>query len=124
MKNWYTSSKQTVVRAYHGTSKLFKKFDVEYAPQGVFWFTTDIEEIKDGRAGAVSTKYILVVDLTIKEHAGWEEYERDFLEQIKANGYNSIFLDNNIVMFETKDINIVGFFERMSDGKYSEFRKL
>lgn len=95
------------VIAYHGTNKKFKGFDKEYAPQGVFWFSDDKDKILKGESGAVSSKYILTVELTVNKTAGWEEYDKLFLSEIKQKGYDSIKLDDDWVIFDTKNIKIL-----------------
>jgi len=93
--------------AYHGTSRIFDRFDYEYASHGVFWFTEDIGKIRCGESGASSNKYICKVRLHVGNSAGWGEYERYGLGEIRGMGYDSILLDDDWVIYDSDDIEIL-----------------
>lgn len=95
------------ITAYHGTNKKFDKFDKNYAPQGVFWFSTDKDKILGGKAGALSSKYLLTVELSVNKTAGWDKYDKLYLSQIEDEGYDSIKLDDDWVIFDPKNIQIL-----------------
>jgi hypothetical protein len=95
------------IRAYHGSSEMFGEFDHEHSAMGIFWFTEDIEDIKNGTSGAVSNKYIATVELSVKNTAGWEEYESKMLQQIEEMGFDSIKLDDTWVIFDSDRIKII-----------------
>ncbi len=94
------------VTAYHGGNKPIRRFSRDYAAMGVFWFSEDKDKILHGESGAASTKYIMTVELNIKKTAGWDEYGKLLLAQIRNDGYNSIKLDDDWVMFDPKDIKV------------------
>jgi hypothetical protein len=95
------------IRAYHGSTVPISKFDRRFSAQGVFWFSEDMDKILRGESGAVSSKYLMEVILTVRKTAGWDEYEKLVLAQIKAMGYDSIKLDDNWVIFDPKNIKII-----------------
>lgn len=89
------------VKAYHGTRE-FKgnKFNRDYSVQGVFWFSEDLENIKSGQSGAAGFSKIIQVYLNPGKVAGWKEYEKLFLSQIKDMGFDSIKLDDDWIIFD------------------------
>ena len=92
--------------AYHGSSSPITKFDRKFSAQGVFWFSENKDKILKGESGAVSTKYIIEVVLTVNKTAGWDEYERLSLGEIYNLGYDSIHLDDDWVIFNNRAIKI------------------
>lgn len=111
-------AKNSIISAYHGTNKIFNSFDRQQTAQGVFWFSTDIEKIKGGTSGANSSEYIYVVDLVVEKTAGWKEYEKMYLQQIEDNGFDSINLDDDWVIFDPNRITIKKTYKRQKDGSY------
>lgn len=99
------SSKKII--AYHGSYTIIKRFDKKFSPQGVFWFTENKDDIKSGNAGALSTKHIMTVELTVKNVAGRTEYELLSLHEIKRRGFDSIKLGNIWAIFDSKNIKIL-----------------
>ncbi len=92
---------------YHGSDHYFNKFDVRRSAQGVFWFSEDKEDILSGKAGIGIPKYLYTVNLNVRNPAGWDEYQKLFLQQIKNMGFDSIKLDNNWVVFDSDNIKII-----------------
>ncbi len=92
---------------YHGTSKKFSKFIEKYSAQGVFWFTSDHNKISAGESGAQSSSHIMPVYLSLKNLAGWPEYEKLGLGQIENMGYDGIKLDDDYVVFDPKNIKSI-----------------
>lgn len=97
---------EKTITAYHGSNAPIKKFDRKYSSQGVFWFSEDKEKIIRGKSGALSFKYIITVKLNVKKIAGWKEYEPLSLGEIENEGFDSIKLDNDWVIFDNKDIKV------------------
>ncbi len=100
-----------VVKAYHGSNKPFAKFDRRFSAQGIFWFSEDLESIKRGESGANSSEYIAEVELTVDKVAGWDEYEKLCLIQIKDLGFDSIKLDDDLIIFDSNRIKILRWFK-------------
>jgi len=107
----YLAESQTLT-VYHGSNAPIKKFDRKFSAQGVFWFSEDKEKIQKGESGAVSSKYIITADITVNKTAGWEEYEKYFLAELKQQGYDSIHLDDDWVVFDAKNIKVTDIEER------------
>jgi len=99
-------------RLYHGTSSKFQKFDLEKSTQGLIWFTSDKDEILEGKAGAQGKGYIVEAEVTIKNPAGWDEYdkmglfelEREFDGAILPNSFNNEF---TAFVFNPNQIKII-----------------
>jgi hypothetical protein len=94
------------IRAYHGSNVPIKRFNRKFSAQGVFWFSEDKDKILRGESGALSSKYIITVDLKVNKVAGWDEYKPLGLGQIEDMGFDSIKLDDNWVVFDPKNIKI------------------
>lgn len=107
MKRYKKFFESTKIIVYHGSNSLIQKFDKNFSTQGVFWFTTDKDEILQGKSGASSTKYIIKVQLNLSKTAGWDEYEKLSLFEIEHMGFDSIKLDNNYIVFKNKNIKIL-----------------
>ena len=101
-----------ILTVYHGSNKPIQKFDKQYSAQGVFWFSEDKEKIQRGESGAVSSKYIITAEITVNKTAGWEEYDKFFLQELKHQGYDSIHLDDDWVVFDSKNIKVTDVEER------------
>lgn len=96
------------ITAYHGSNVSIKKFDKKFSPQGVFWFNTDEEEIISGNAGALSSKYIMKVELNFQNPAGRVEYNRYGLFELEQMGYDSVKLENgNWIVFNSNNIKVL-----------------
>lgn len=92
---------------YHGSNTNIDKFDRDFSAQGVFWFTSDKEKIIRGESGAASTRHIIPVYLSAKKLAGWPEYEKYGLQEIRELGFDGIKLDDDYVVFEPEQIKSV-----------------
>lgn len=94
-----------LVVAYHGSSVPIRRFSRKFSAQGVFWFSSDKAKILRGESGAVSAQYLMTCKLDVGSVAGWDEYERLGLSQIEAK-FDSIHLDDDWVIFDTKRIKV------------------
>ena len=110
-RNFMNEEERTVV-AYHGSNVPIRKFSRDFGAQGVMWFAEDKDKIISGESGALSSKYIMKVELTVDKTAGWEEYDKLYLKQIEDEGYDSIQLDDNWIIFDPKRVKVIGVEER------------
>src|SRR5574343_1111834 len=98
-KQFLLESKEII--AYHGSSVPIKKFDTKFfSPEGGFLFSENLNKIKNGESGAVSTKFIMKVKLTVNKIAGWDEYDDMVMDQILDAGYDSIHVDDDWILFD------------------------
>lgn len=108
MENWRSFNEEgNTVVAYHGSNVPIKKFSRDFGAQGVIWFSEDKDKILQGESGACSSKYIMKVELATDKTAGWDEYDKLYLKQIEDEGFDSIKLDENWVVFDPKRIKVI-----------------
>lgn len=98
--------------AYHGTDKKLTKFDPKKTAQGILWFSEDKDKIIRKEAGATTHGYIYKVELKVDKTAGWEEYDKLMLQQIREQGFDSIKLDDDWIIFDPKRVKILGVEKR------------
>ena len=77
---------------YHGTGATFNRFSLKHSTQGIIWFTSDIESIRKGEAGASGQGVILELQVNINKAAGWREYDQLMLAQLKQQGFDGAIL--------------------------------
>jgi hypothetical protein len=103
---------EAVYTVYHGTDKAFDKFDVKKGAQNIGWFSDNYNEIAKGESGAVSSKVILKCKISIKNPAGWDEYEDKSLWELQQMGYDGVILPignghNNYIVFKNSQVKIL-----------------
>lgn len=108
-KRWFgdskvvdTDGKPLVV--YHGSDTNITEFDPNKTQDGNLWFSSDRNKIESGEAGAAGTSNIIPVYLRADKLAGWDEYERLTIDQIIAEGYDGIQLDDDYIVFSPEQI--------------------
>ena len=95
------------LKVYHGTNANFNQFDLDYCAMGIIWFSSDENKILDGESGACGTSHIKEAYLSIKNPAGWTEYERYGIGELKGLGFDGIILDDNYVVFDPSQIKVI-----------------
>ena len=91
--------------AYHGTGAKFSRFALKYSTQGIIWFTSNKQSIVNKEVGANSHGYVITARLNIKKPAGWNEYHKYSIGELKGLGYDGIILDSS----ENSDLDYVVF---------------
>lgn len=105
-KTYYLNENKEIT-LFHGSSVPIKKFNRTFSAQGVFWFSENKEKILKGESGAVSSNYIMTCKVNINKTAGWVEYDTLGLDEIINKGYDSIQLDDDWIIFDSKNIKII-----------------
>lgn len=95
------------ILAYHGTNDLFSEFDAEKTQDSMFWFSTNKESIISGDSGAAGTKYIMTCLLSVNNPAGWDDYDKLTTDQLISNGFDSVKLENDFIVFDSNKIKII-----------------
>ena len=108
----YLKEEKRVVTAYHGSNVPIQNFSRDHGAQGVMWFSEDKDKIIRGESGALSSKYIMKVELNIENTTGWDDYDEKFLQQIEDEGFDSIQLDDDWIVFDPARVKVVGVEER------------
>ncbi len=95
--SWFRGSK--VVDAsgkplmmYHGTRDSFSKVDLKKSTLGLFWMTSDLDGLLRGEHGANSTRNVLRCYVSLKNPAGWDEYEKKSIAELKNEGFDGVLL--------------------------------
>jgi len=96
-KSWFTGSKVVDANGnpmpvHHGTEKKFSKFNFKNALQKIIWFTSNKGAIESGDVGAAGQGHIMDLYASIKNPAGWDEYEKYGLDQLQGLGYDGAIL--------------------------------
>lgn len=95
---------------YHGTNNKFSKFSLDKATQGIIWFTDSIDSIKNKEHGGQGSNFIMKRTITINNPAGWAEYEKYGIGQLKGLGYDGVILPDgdkrNFIVFSSKQIRV------------------
>lgn len=99
-KAWFGDSKVVdengePLVVYHGTDQSFDAFDPEKTIGGQFWFTTDKAAVEQGEVGAAGRGVIVDAYLSIKNPAGWKEYDQLTLDELIARGYDGLALPDS-----------------------------
>jgi hypothetical protein len=104
------SLNENTYKVYHGTNEKFGKFSLNRATQGIIWFTDSIDSITKGEHGGIGSKIIMTRYITINKPAGWDEYEKYGLGQLRNMGYDGVILPqgdkNDFIIFDTKNIKV------------------
>lgn len=84
---------------YHFTNDTFNKIDFKKNAQGLFWFTDDKNALDDGNISAPGLrlgKDIITKEMYVnmKKPAGYEEYDKYTIQQLKDRGYDGILFDD------------------------------
>jgi hypothetical protein len=116
-----TASEEKTV--YHGTSIPLNRFSLKNTAQGILWFSEDRGKIEKGESGAQSAEYIVTAKIKVNKTAGWPEYEKLLLAQIKSMGYDSIHLDDDWVIFDPKNARVVKVEEKQPGGGYKDISR-
>jgi hypothetical protein len=109
------------LKVYHGTNVEFNKISLKYSYQGILWFTDNIEKIKGNEHGGRGNKIILTGNLTLLNPAGWDEYEKYGIGQLKDLGYDGVVLSDgdgysDYIVFNTKSIKSLKRLKSTNEG--------
>lgn len=105
-RSWFRNSKVVTSSGepqvvHHGTGSKFKKFNPKKATMGgIFWFTSNREAIESGDIGAQGKGHIMDLYVSIQNPAGWNEYDKLGLWELKSRGYDGVILPNGDGTFD------------------------
>lgn len=100
------------LKVYHGTNTDFRRLSLKYSYQGILWFTDNINKIKNNEHGGRGNTIILTGNLTLENPAGWDEYEKYGIGQLKGLGHDGVILSdgdgfNDYIVFNPKSVKNV-----------------
>lgn len=106
--NQIINLKENKYIVYHSTNEEFENFNFKKTAQGVVWFTDSIKSILDKNTGASGFGKILKREIILNNPAGWDEYEKYGLQELKNMGYDGAILPdkygNDYIVFYPKSI--------------------
>ncbi len=115
---WFGDSKTVdaegkPVMVYHGTDKKFTKVNMKKGAQGVFWVASDKAAIESGEVGAAGSGVIMELFASIKNPAGWNEYDKKSFAELIRDGYDGVILRDkdgsfNAIAFTPTQIKSAG----------------
>lgn len=99
-------------KVYHVTTENFKDFDLDKTAQGIIWFTDSKKSIEEGTTGAGlypgKKPIVMEREVDLKNPAGWAEYEKYGLGELKDKGFDGVILPDkdktDYIIFDTKSI--------------------
>lgn len=94
------------VVAYHGSSRPIRRFSRRYVADG-FWFSESKDKVLRGESGAAARDYLIKVELRVDKVAGWDEYDRYRLDELARDGYDSVELDGDWLVFDPARVRVV-----------------
>ncbi len=98
-KEYLVEKKQKMI-VYHGTSMPFDKFDMNKLTQKIIWFTNDKQGLLNKEKGAQGYGYILTLEVTYNNAAGWDEYDKLGLWELQNEGYDAVILPDDDNTFD------------------------
>jgi len=100
---------------YHVSNELFDSFDTAQTAQGILWFAKDRAELLSSGSGAGlypgRPVYVYDCRVTVANPAGWDEYEKYGIGELKGLGFDSVDLDDSFVVFDPDDVEILSVYE-------------
>ncbi len=111
LRDLLSESLVSPMTVYHGTGSEFKRFNFNKSPQKIIWFTSDKNKILNKDIGAQGHGYLITAKVTIKNPAGWQEYENYMLDQLHSLGYDGAILPDksgfNCFVFSPTQIKVI-----------------
>lgn len=97
---------------YHISNNLFQRFDAEFLAQGVVYFAKSRDDLLSGGSGAdanfAKPVYLYTCTTSASHPAGYDEYDRYSLDELESQGYDSLDLEEDFVVFDPGKVEIVG----------------
>ena len=66
----------------------------------IIWFTSNKGAVEAGEVGAAGKGHIMDLYVSMKNPAGWDEYQKYGLGQLESLGYDGAILDNGDGTFD------------------------
>lgn len=102
------------ITMYHATGANFRKFNLKKTTQGIIWFTNNLKSLTDSqdKGGAQSTGRVITAHVNMENPAGWKEYDKLMLCQLKSYGFDGCILEKgegsfDAFVFDPSQIQII-----------------
>lgn len=101
---------------FHGTKEPFSKVDMSRGAQGVFWLTSNLGALERGEVGANSSRTVLRCYVRMVNPAGWDEYDKYSLGELRGKGYDGVVLEDpdgtfDAIVFKPNQVKILPHLE-------------
>ena len=97
---------------WHISNSQFKRFDPRMTAQGIIWFAKDGNHlVKDLHGASVNNRlpvYLYRCEVKMGKVAGWDEYDKKGLGQLRDDGFDTIELDDDVAVLNKNSIRILG----------------
>jgi hypothetical protein len=97
---------------YHISNNLFQRFDAEFLAQGIVYFAKSRDELLASGHGAdanfAKPVYLYTCTTSASHPASWDEFDRYSVDELESQGYDSLDLDDDFVVFDPEKVEIVG----------------
>ena len=97
---------------WHISNSQFKRFDPRMTAQGIIWFAKDGNHlVKDLHGASVNNRmpvYLYKCEVKMGKVAGWDEYDKKGLGQLRDDGFDTIELDGDVAVLNKNSIRILG----------------
>jgi len=97
---------------FHGTASDFEAFDPERTLGGQVWFTDNKAAIEAGEVGASGKGVIKEAFISLKNPAGWDEYDKFSTDELIGQGFDGLKLTDpdgtsTYVAFDVNQIQLI-----------------
>lgn len=107
----YENESKIIKPIFHVSNYEFDKFDIDETAQGILWFSMvsfddALEDLHGASINFQRPIYLYECEAIVYKSAGWDEYDKYTLGQLKDLGYDSIILDEDLVLFNDSNVKI------------------
>ena len=96
---------------WHISNEKFSRFDTYKTAQGIIWFARDVESLqKDLHGASINNRkpvYLYKCDVRTNKTAGWDDYEKYGIGQLRDMGYDSAELSGDVAVFSARSVRIL-----------------
>jgi hypothetical protein len=96
---------------WHISNERFSRFNTKMTAQGIIWFAEDADSLqKDLHGASINSRrpvYLYKCAVTMGKTAGWMEYEKYGIGELRNMGYDSIALDDDVAVLSSKSVRIL-----------------
>jgi hypothetical protein len=102
---------------YHVSNMRFDSFSADFLATGVVWFAKDRESLLESGHGSDADfrkpVYLYTCATTASHPASWDEYDKYSMDELESQGYDSLDVDDDFVVFDPEKVEILDV-ERMT----------
>lgn len=107
--DWYKKAQTSTL--WHISNEKFRKFNPDLSAQGIIWFAKDRQDLlQDLHGASINSKkpiYLYECKIVANKTAGWEEYDKYGIGELRSMGYDTVELDGDVAVIDEKKISII-----------------